>query len=117
MSLRFLLFACVALAGCGKSRACHGLTDKEVLESIQRAYANGRMTPEMARNSRLDRERAIAIERFGAKGDDAFAGMIFRQDDGSILSVRLFEDCSYQTSPGQAADLENWAYPLSKPSF
>ena len=117
MSPRFLLVACVALAGCSKSTACYGLTDNEVLESIQRAYANSQMTPEMARISRLDRERAIAIERFSAKGNDAFVGMIFRQDDGSILSVRLFEDCTYQTSPGRTADLKNWAYPLSKPSF
>lgn len=117
MRLTFLLTACVALTGCGKSTACHGLTDNEVLESIQQAYANSRMTPEMAKNFRLDRERVLAVERVGAKGDDAFAGMIFRQNDGSILSIRLFEDCTYQASPRQDADLKNWAYPLAAPSF
>ena len=98
--------------------ACYGLTDSELLQSIQRAYADSRMTPEMARNSRLDKGRVIAVERFGAKGEDAMSGLLFRQDDGSLLSVRLFEDCTFQTSPHvKTSDLKSWAYPLKAPRF
>jgi hypothetical protein len=43
--------------------------------------------------------------------------MVFRQDDGSILSIRLFEDCTLQASPGDKADLKSWAYPLATPRF
>ena len=114
----FRLAACLALTGCGNGTACYGPTDSALLRSIQRAYADSRMTPEMARNFRLDKERVTAVERFGAKGEDAFAGMIFRQDDGSSLSIRLFEDCSYQASPSKdEADIRNWAYPLAEPRF
>jgi hypothetical protein len=113
-----LLAATIALTGCSKNTACYGLTDNEVLQSIQRAYASQRMTPEMARNSRLDKWRVIAVERFGSKGDDAFSGMIFRQDDGSLLSVRQFENCTYETSPDRKpSDLKDWANPLAPPRF
>ena len=113
------LFAvCVVLAGCSKGTACYGLSDREVLSSIQRAYANhGQMSPEMARNFRLDQGRVLAVERFGKEGEDAFIGMVFRQDDGSVLNIRLFEDCTYQASPVAKANLKNWAYPLAKPRF
>jgi hypothetical protein len=110
--------ACVLLAGCSKGTACYGLSDRGVLSSIQRAYANhGQMSPDMARNFRLDRERVLGVERFGKEGEGAFVGMVFRQDDGRVLSIRLFEDCTYQASPAEKADLKNWAYPLAKPSF
>jgi hypothetical protein len=113
-----LLATCVALAGCTKNTACYGVTDSELLHSIQRAYAKSRMTPEMAKNFRLDKRRVLAVERFGSKGEGALSGMLFRQDDGSLLSIRLFEDCTYQASPGkQASDLKNWAYPLASPRF
>ncbi len=75
------------------------------------------MTPEMARNRRLDQGRVLAVERVGKEGDDAFTGMLFRQDNGGILSIRLFEDCTYQTSFIEKADLKNWAYPLAAPNF
>ena len=118
MRLNSLLAAFVALTGCSENTACYGLADNEVLKSIQRAYADSPMTPERASNFRLDKERVIAVERNGAKGQDAFSGMLFRQDDGSLLSIRLFEDCTYQTSPERkAADLKYWAYPLAAPRF
>ena len=77
MRLFSLLAATIALTGCSKKTACYGLTDNEVLQSIQGAYAGSRDTPEMARKSRLDKSRVIAVERFGARGEDAFSGMIF----------------------------------------
>ncbi len=117
MRLACLLAVCVASTGCSNNTACYGLTDSEVLKSIQRAYANAPMTPEMAKNSLLSKERVVAVERYGAKGEDAFAGLLFRQDDGSILSIRLFENCTYQTSPGPDTDLKNRAYPLAPPRF
>ena len=118
MRLFSLLAATIALTGCSKKTACYGLTDNEVLQSIQGAYAGSRDTPEMARKSRLDKSRVIAVERFGARGEDAFSGMIFRQDDGSLFSIRQFEDCTYTTSPdGRTSDLKNWAYPLARPRF
>ena len=118
MKLAALLAVCVALTGCTKNTACYGLTDSELLDSIQRAYAERRMTPEMAKNFRLDKGRVLAVERFGPKGEDALSGMLFRQDDGSLLSIRLFEDCTSQASPGnQTFDLKTWAYPLAPPRF
>ena len=87
------------------------------MKSIQRAYDNARMTPEMAKKFLLHKERVIAVERIGAKGDDAFVGLLFRQDDGSILGIRLFEDCSYQAGPDANPDLKNRAYPLAPPRF
>ena len=118
MKLFSLLAASVALSGCSKDTACYGLTDTDLLQAIQAAYADARMTPETARNFRLDKSRVIAVERFGSKGEDALSGMLFRQDNGSLLHVRLFEDCTVQTSlakPG--TDLRNWAYPLASPRF
>ena len=116
MRLLLLLASSVALAGCSKNEACYGLKGSDLLQHIQNAYAGNSMTPEMARNFRLDRRRVIAVERFGSKGDDAHSGMIFRQDDGSLLSIRLFEDCTYQASSGvKPSDLKNWAYPLAAP--
>ena len=112
-----LFAACVVLAGWSKGTACYGLSDREALSSIQRAYANSQMAPEMARNFRLDGGRVLGVERFGKKGEDAFIGMIFHQDDGSVLSVRLFEDCTYQASAAEKASLQHWAYPLVKHSF
>lgn len=98
--------------------SCFGLTDREVLESIQRAYADhGQMTPEMARDSRVDRARVIGVERFGDKGEDAFVGMLFRQDSGAVFSVRLFEDCTFQASRSDETDLKHWAYRLAEPRF
>lgn len=111
-----LLFAVgVALTGCSKNTACYGQTDNEVLKSIQRAYSSARMTPEQARSFRLDKERVFAVERSGEKGGDAFSGMLFRQDDGSFVNIRLFEDCSYQASSGR--NTGNWAYPLAARRF
>ncbi len=118
MRLALLPSAVVALTGCSTNTACYGLTDSELLQSIQRAYAESPMAPEMARNFHLDERRVVAVERFGSKGEDAHSGMIFRQDDGNLVSVRLFEDCTYQTSPGfKTEDLKYWAYPLAAPSF
>jgi len=98
--------------------ACYGLTDRDVLDSIQRAYSDhGQMTSEMARDTRVDRARVMGVERFGDKGDDAFVGLLFRQDSGAFFSVRLFEDCTYQASPADETDLRNWAYPIAKPQF
>ncbi|NBC35777.1 hypothetical protein GTZ99_04310 [Novosphingobium sp. FSY-8] len=94
------------------------MTDAEVFADIQHAYADARMTPEMARVSRLDRERLVGVERYGEKGQDAFVGMVFRQDNGTLLSIRLFEDCTYQTSGDiPLSDLRTWAYPLARPRF
>lgn len=115
MRLNFLLALCVALTGCTKNTACYGQTDIEVLESIQRAYKSARMTSEAASNFRLDKERAFAVERVGVKGEDAFSGMLFRQDDGSYVSIRMFEDCTYQASFRR--EIKNWAYPLTAPRF
>lgn len=118
MRLASLFAVCVALTGCTNNTTCYGLTDSELLHSIQRAYADSRMTPEMAKNFRLDKGRVLAVERSGAKGEDAHSGMLFRQDDGSLLSIRLFEDCTYQASPGKrTSDLKSWAYPLASPRF
>ena len=118
MRLLPLFAGCIALTGCTEGTACYGLTDSELLHSIQRTYAESHMTPEMAKSFRLDKSRVLAVERFGSKGEDALSGMLFRQDDGSLLSIRLFEDCTYQTSPGkQVSDLKNWAYPLASPRF
>lgn len=118
MKLMLLLAPSLALAECGESNACYGLTDSDLLQSIQRAYAGSRMTPEMARNFNLDKRRVIGVERSGSKGEDAHAGMLFRQDDGTFLSIRLFKDCTYSASPGsRASDLKDWAYPLSAPRF
>ena len=104
MRWRSLFAACVVLAGCNKATACYGLSDREVLSAIQRAYAShGQMTPQMTRNFRLDRGRVLGVERFGKEGEDAI--------------IRLFEDYTYQASPAQKAALNNRAYPLAKPSF
>jgi hypothetical protein len=112
-----LLFALgVALTGCSKNTTCYGQADNEVLKSIQRAYSNARMTSEQATSFRLDKERVFAVERSGDKGEDAFTGMLFRQDDGSFVSIRLFEDCSYQASP-DGKTTKNRAYPLTAPRF
>jgi len=43
--------------------------------------------------------------------------MIFRQDDGSLLSITLFEDCTYEATPANSSDLRSWAYPLAAPHF
>lgn len=113
----WLLLITAALGGCDRT-ACYGLTDREVLDSIQRAYVNhGQMTPEMARNSRVDRERILGVERFGEKGEDAFVGMLFREDDRGTLDIRLFEDCSFKATPSEKVDLKNRAYPLAPPHF
>jgi hypothetical protein len=118
MRLGPLFAACIALTGCSKNTACFGVTDSELLQSIQHAYAEQPIRPEVAKNFRLDKSRVKAVERFGSKGEGAHSGMLFRQDDSSLLSIRLFEDCAFQTSPGkQNSDLENWAYPLSAPRF
>lgn len=113
-ALLFYFYSGLKLSG----TPCYGLSDREVLDHIQRAYVNhGQMTPEDARNSRVDRERVLGVERDGNKGEDAFVGMLFLQDNLSILSIRIFEDCEYVTSPSQIEDLKNWAYPLSPPKF
>lgn len=116
MRLILPLAASLLFSACGDPSACYGMSDKDVLASIQRAYANARLKPEAAANFRLDKRRVIAVERDGAKGEDAFAGMLFRQDDGRLLSIRLFEDCTYQTSPEtKPSELKTWAYPLRAP--
>jgi len=76
------------------------------------------MTSTKSRTSGLDRDRVIAVEWFSEKGRDAFAGMLFRQDNGTVLSIRLFEDCSFQTSSGfKQTDLKAWSYPIATPRF
>lgn len=116
MRLILPLAARLSLSACGDPSACYGPSDKDLLASIQRSYADANMTPNAAANFRLDKRRVIAVERDDAKGEGAFAGMIFRQDDGSLLSIRLFEDCTYQPSPVvKPSDLKTWAYPLLEP--
>jgi hypothetical protein len=116
MRLILPLAASLTLIGCGDNTACYGLSDNDFLSSAQRAYAGQPVKPEVASNRRLDRWRVLAVERGGAKGEDAHIGMLFRQDDGSLLLIRRFEDCTFTASFGvKASSLNNWAYKLSPP--
>jgi hypothetical protein len=59
----------------------------------------------------------LGVERSGGKGEDAFVGMLFRQANGGIESIRLFEDCTFSRSPAEQEALKNWAYTLVQPNF
>ena len=117
MKFAFTLAIGTALTGCGYNTDCYGPTDTELLQTVQEAYADSRMTPKMAQNFRLEEERVIAVERYLNEGEGAHAGLLFSQDDGSVVSIRLFEDCSIQTSAFDSLNLENYAYPLTEPNF
>ncbi len=118
MKLKLSIAAIFGAVGCSPSTACYGFNDSELLQFIENSYAGSPMTTKMAKSFRLDKSRAVAVERSGAEGNNAHSGMLFRQDDGSYLSIRVFKNCESQVSPHKSiSDIQNWAYPIEAPRF